>query len=658
MRGGVLWTVALALLGAPSLALADVADPDPLAADPRPTVQTRVYYNARMALREGRPLEAIELWFLRNAIASETGAVSAHDVDLRSNTWAALGALGFCPDGFAIDDDGVGLWPLALHNWTVRNRRPAPPADAGSPFDAFSVGRQQRWVALSDVLDADEIEALRLRRTGCWWSYRLVLAVDWRPWAELTDSRIAARAMRALLLRSLKTLDWDRVIGRAAIEARIFDLELRLTGLGARARRKARREMVIEGRRQGLKGDELTALGRDAMPTIDPTSVPGRILARSFAWSAEEWLTMSPQRRQYLFAHAMRSATLMRPPRDPTAAHGLILDVVDRLIARQEGVEVQGWIAHMGDDEAARAQIWGGDRGAALMSLDDDSGFRERGPIALHRGVDLLGRGDLPGALRTLALASKWAPESRLPTQTGNLARRWLSFVAAQFAVTDELLAMLREVVPRTDFNAVLEDQLWHAALNADQPSFDRCVRYQVGRGALVQRAALLRPLALGDAGAFATAMRDSIDASPFFAVRFLGQFLERLSAEESAVRARFVPILQALKARLERLAEEDASGRGQRRVLALIERIRAIVDGLVPVRDDASSADRAKGLSPDRALYAGSVRIAPSDPLPWPFRVPIVRAPSVFLPLALVPVEWRMGEGGERVFGWRVQEP
>ena len=34
----------------------------------KPTEQTLVYYNARMALREGHALEAIKLWFLRNVI--------------------------------------------------------------------------------------------------------------------------------------------------------------------------------------------------------------------------------------------------------------------------------------------------------------------------------------------------------------------------------------------------------------------------------------------------------------------------------------------------------------------------------------------------------------------------------------------------------------
>lgn len=620
-----------------------------------PTVQTVVYYNARMALREGRPLEAIELWLLRNSIASATGRVSAHDVDLRSNTWAALGALGFCPDGFAIDDDGVGLWPLALHNWTVRNRRPPRSDSEASPYAAFEVGRQQRWVSLSDVLDAHELKAVRLRRTGCWWKNRLVSRVD-VPWADLGDARVAAEVMRSLLQEAKTTLDWQRVVGRAAIEARIFDLELRLTGLGARARRRARRAMMVEGRRRGLKGEELAALGRDATPTIAPDSVPGRILDRSLAWSAEEWMTLSSARRQYLFGHAMRSAAAMEPPRDPATAHGLVLDVIDRLTERRDGAEIQGWIAHLGDDAQARARVWSGARGERLLSLDGETGFRERGPIALHRGVDLLARGDLPGALRSLALASKWAPESRMAQQTGNLARRWLSFVASQFAVTDELLAMLRAVVPRTDFNAVLEDQLWHAALNADEPSFDRCVRYQVGRGALVRRSAVLAPLARGDGGAFATGIVARLDDEPYFAVRFLGQFVDRLAAQETGVRARYVPVLRPIKARLEALSEEDASGSGQRRLRTLIDRIRSIIDGLLPLGDDASTADRAHGLSPTRAVHGGAVRIAPSDPLPWPFKVPIVRAPSVFLPLELRPEEWRVD--GRRVFGWRVSEP
>mgnify|MGYP007063845587 CR=1 FL=1 len=122
--------------------------------DAIPTDQSLVYYNARMALRDGRPREAVKLWLLRNAIESERGEVSGHDADFRSVTWAALGTLGLCQDGFSKDEEGAGIWPLAAHNWVVKNMRRQAPGLGGSPFVAFEVGRQQRDVSVRDVLDA------------------------------------------------------------------------------------------------------------------------------------------------------------------------------------------------------------------------------------------------------------------------------------------------------------------------------------------------------------------------------------------------------------------------------------------------------------------------------------------------------------------------
>ena len=55
------------------------------------------------------------------------------------------------------------------------------------------------------------------------------------------------------------------------------------------------------------------------------------------------------------------------------------------------------------------------------------------------------------------------------------------------------------------------------------------------------------------------------------------------------------------------------------------------------------------------RAVAIGVLRTAPSDPLPWPFPEPTIHAPSVFLPLALRPEEWR-APSGELVFGWSIE--
>ncbi|MCB9521791.1 MAG: hypothetical protein H6702_00245 [Myxococcales bacterium] len=615
-----------------------------------PSLQAEVYYNARLALREGRPTEALKLWFLRTALASRDDAVSGHDGDFHSLAWAALGARGLCPDGLPFDGAGVGLWPLALHNYALRNRRPLPPGTEGTAFLAFRVGRQQREVSIHDVLDAEELKALSLRRGFCLWRYRIVGSVDW-PWAELADSDVAARALRLLLREALARVDWGRVVGRAAVEARIFDLNLRLTAVRRRAARRARREALREGREGGLGREALEALKADAgQPDLDPES--RAILARSLGWTAEEWLTLSADRRQYLFAQALILVE------DKARVRPLAQAVADQLLAQRQGAELMGWLAHAtGDDVAAREAVWAGERGERLQALDPASGFTERGVIALHRGVAHLEAGDLPSALRAFAHALSWAESSKDAEGVRALARRWLSFVAAKFQVDDELLAMLAAVVPRGDFAPVLEDQIWQAAFSADAASFARCLKHQPPQGALAQRAELLAPLAAGELGAFADAVGALIDESPYFAARFTGKLLDRMETQTVTVRRRLVPLLEDLKARYTAVAEAPGPRGQTRRAAALVDRLRAQLDGLVALPEDASAADRAAALGAGRGVFVGNVRVAPSDPLPWPFRAPEVRAPSVFTPLVLRPEEWA-GADGRLVFGWRVTEP
>ena len=91
-----------------------------------------------------------------------------------------------------------------------------------------------------------------------------------------------------------------------------------------------------------------------------------------------------------------------------------------------------------------REPIWAGERGARLLALDQDAGFRERGVIALHRGLHHLQTGDLPESLRSLAYALEYAPESREAQTVESLSLRWLSYVSSRFEITDELMMLLR----------------------------------------------------------------------------------------------------------------------------------------------------------------------------------------------------------------------
>ncbi len=637
------WALALALL------LGAAAPPKPL----QPSEQLLVYYNARMALSEGRPREALQLWMLRTAIESRTGLVSAHDQDLRSVTWAALGRLGLCPDGFSRDDDGAGLWPLAMHNWTLRNLR-GPATGAGpSPYEAFAVGRQQRAVSLGDVLDLPELTALQLRRGRCLAGPRLLYASGHSPIAGLRDRRVAARVLRHLLRQAQGTLAAERTVGRSVIAARLFDLNLRLAGLAQRARRRAQRMARRRGRQAGLSRPELAEhVSSDSSPELDPNSEEARILRASLDWPASEWMALSSARRQILFAHAARHVD------DPDRVRPLALAILDELTAAGAGGELATWIAHATAGGAAtREVVWRAERGRRLLSQDRAAGFRGRAALALHRGVEQLATGDLAAAIRSLAHALSWSEGALGGEDVRRLARRWLSYVASQFQVTDELFAVLKAVVPRGDYAAVLEDQLWHAALGADRASFQRCVDHQVGRGALRQRVELLGPLAAGDASAFVAAVAEQLESSPHFARRFLRQLCERLSIQDADVRRRHVPTLAHLRELLEQQVEGGGGGARQRRAVeGLVAQLRSLLAGVPDQATLRQAADRAQALSPKHEVFAGSLRLAPSDPLPWPFVVAPVEPPSVFTPISLRPVQWR-DDAGRLVFGWKVGE-
>lgn len=616
-----------------------------VAAEPSP--ETVVYYNARMALTEDEPLESVKLWLLRNALADRTGHVSVHDPDFRSVTWAALGELGICPDGLPNDDDGAGLWPLALHNWVVRNMGRRAHTGRPRPFDAFEVGRQQRFVSIEDVLGSRELAEVSLFRGACARQrVELTLAGEALN-AKLSDRQVAARLLLHLFERADETLVEEHVRGRSVIEARRFDLYLQLAALTAAEARQEARARARQGRAAGLSRESASALVEEAPDYLfDPDSEPARILRDCVRWPVSEWMALSSERRRFLFLHARGYGG------DPAALDAIALGVIDGLVERGDGEELAEWIGLRTADPATSPEaVWGGERGERLLSLDADAGFGERGVVALHRGVRQLEEGDLPASLRSMAYALQRAPESAVADELERLSRRWLSYVAGRFEVTDELLVTLRELVPVRDYAVVLEDLMWRSAFHADAASFGRGVRNLPRNGALERRATLLAPLAAGDLAAFSGALRAGLAESPSETLRFLDQLLERLELEDGDVRGDHVQTLTNVEALLKAHAAK-AEGRQLRALDELRERCRAIREGVGGANPWDEVLDRARALAPDGEVFVGAVRMAPADPLPWPFRAADVAAPSVFDPLELTPLTWR-DEAGERVFGW-----
>ena len=632
----VLWLLSL---GAPASELREPTDHDV------------VFYNARLAMREGDALLATKLWLLRNALESQTGRISQHDEDFGSVTWAALGALGVCPDGQRLDEAGAGLWPLSLHNWVVRNRNRRSYAKPPSSFRSFEVSRQSRNISIGDVLSAEELRTVRVERGRCL-RPRLALinageAVD----AKLSDRVVATRLLRYLLFEAYYTLDRDKVIGYSVIDARLFDIDLKLTDLASREARRTARERARKGRRVGLSRESVGALREDSPKFEFERATDAKLILRqSREWSTIEWMALSPERRRFLYDQARDYVA------DPEVFDQVALGILDALIDAGEGDDVQRWIARYGSgSEALREVIWSGERGQRLLSLDRESGFRERAVIALHRGVRHLEQGELPDALTSFAYAIQSSTSSRRGDEVQSLALRWMSYVASQFEITDELLVTLQELVPRREYTVLLEDLLWSAAFRSDRPSFERGLRRQPPRAALERRTEVLQPLARGNVGGFVRRVRAGLTESPSEMLRFLAQLVQRLQLEDQDVRASHVETLRRLRALLEPMADPTARGSQRRRARELLEETLAVLEGVGALDDAVSLRDRARALDPSGAVYAGSVRLAPSDPLPWPFVAGEVSPPPIFSPIDLVPEEW-LDEDGNWVFGWRIR--
>jgi hypothetical protein len=616
--------------------------------EPPPPAQTLVFYNARLALRDEQPAEAVGLWLLHNAVRNRLGEPGIHDAEFRSVVWAAAGELGVCTDGFPEDTDGAGLWPVALHNWLVQAAlRPTPPSPP-APHDAFAVGRQQRLVQLDDVLSAEELRTLTLFRTSCWVPRRLMQEAGLGISGDLRDRTRLARLLRELLLSSRQTLSPRRVRSLAAVDARIFDLDLYIAQAVAREAKTKAQTLARTARARGVsaagagKVEEST---RQAGFSRD--SEEAAILRRTAAWAPGDWMALLPERRLFLFVQARAVSA------DQHSLDGLVLALVDELAAQRDGAEVERWVGLLGGagDPARRAAVWRGARGLALLGLDREAGFRERATIALHRGVAFLEEGDLREALRSFAHALRWAPESRDPASAA-LARRWLSYTAGRHETSPELLALVRGIVPSSDFNLIAEDLVWRAALRADAASFAASSRHRTGRSAFDLRVERLTPLAEGKRGVFLTQLRADLADEPNATLRFVRQLLERLEAEDGDVRAGHRATLTGLVALLAPMAARAAETRQQSRAFVdVLDRCQALLDGLARLDGPA-----ARSLSPASDVFAGNLRLAPSDDLPWPFTEPDPTPPPLFVPLRLSPVEWT-DDAGEMVFGWEIGE-
>jgi hypothetical protein len=351
-----------------------------------------------------------------------------------------------------------------------------------------------------------------------------------------------------------------------------------------------------------------------------------------------------------------------------------ILQNIDELIARKNGKELEQWLgfatardrkkkdadgkappspAATATHAALASKIVLGDRGAKLLGLSPKNGFRERSVVALWRGVDALQRGLPLDAMRGFATAMQRSDESKNRDEIHNLAKRWFAYVLAQHRVDDESLSILKEFVAPIDRNELLEVLLWRAAFYVDAASFDRVAELVRKGGSLDLRVAHLELLSRGDAGAMWTQVRADYKSSAQPIYKLAHQLTDELATESLDVRLKNRVTLELGRALLAEVAAGANRGLANR-IAELLRRMQTMLDTVDEY--DRSAIGRARSAAPGSEAFAGSVRLAPGDPMPWPFPIPRVQPPSPFSALVIDPVEWR-DESGELVFGWHIHE-
>ena len=607
--------------------------------------QELVFLNARIALREQREADVLKLWLLRNVLL-QRGEHSAYDREFRSVVWAALGVLGYCQDGLGHDDDGAGLWPLALHNYLLQAMG-RDVQEQAPPWDAFQAPRQQRFVSLKDVLSAEELRSVTFHRSGCLQPLLALTAGGEPRWLDVKDRLSVGLLMYELLARSRASMVRHKVRNIALVEARMFDLNVALVEMQLDRSRREATLLTQLARSVGVSEAAARDLGSSIARLPSGTS-QSELLQEALTWPAQAWLDLARDRRLALFGQVQQI------PHDQQREHALILSVIDELGAAKQGAELASWIGLLAaPDLALTRSVIDGDRGQMLLGLDSTTGFRERAVIALHRGVVFLERGARDEALRSFAFALAHAEESRAEDTTRALARRWLSYVVSQYDSSASVIDTLKAMVPRRELNQIVEDLVWRATLRADSSSFERLAASVVRGGSLDARIVRLRPLSRGRLGEWATLLRAEAKEEPYAVLAVLLALVGQIEKESLEVRREHIATLKLMVEVVQPLISADPAATSlTRRADALIDRVQAILDGLGQLLQD----EREREMSPRHDAYAGSVRLAPADSLPWPFTAAVVRAPSAFLPLKLLPIEWRDDEGA-LVFGWRVTE-
>jgi len=611
-------------------------------------LQSKIHANARIALQNNAPEETIQLWFLRNAVESSTDALSIHDSDFHSLLWTSLSSLGLCTDGLARDQNGAGIWPVATHNLMLKLLRKPSGRAQGDPFRSFKFGHQQRAVSIYDVLNSEELRALKLRSGFCLGPHLLRAQVRDFPWSSNDDRIIRAIILKRLLRRALSTTANSKVRGQAELKARIFDLNLYLMDQQEKVRRRQRRATAQQGRAANFSNTALEDIKEPLNRTFEGAELEQEyILGTSVDWSTAEWLQIEDERRLFLF---LQSA-IFHENSDELIKRAT--ELIDVFIERQDGTSLTQWIGvfdHLTKGKS-RQELWDGARGRRIAQLTRSEGFNDRSVFQLHQGIAAVQEGNFIKGFSSFADAIASSTDSSAVDEVRALSLRWLNHTAEHFTLDTTLLNLIESALPKVERTKVLENLMWQAAWYGDREAYQLGLSRIQKRRASTERMVLIEPISRGDSKGLVVNLKRLASKRPSAALRLITKIVsqfERLDLERRTVHLSTLDALELSTDWIRRQSDQDKS---PKRITRLFERMDAIRMGLQELEGQARANHEA---TPDSQTFIGAIKLAPADERPWPFNKPDVRRPNPFSPVKLRPREWR-DVHGNRVMGWMI---
>ena len=581
----------------------------------------------RRSIENIKNADVMRWWLARGALEAQ-GRTNDLIVPMTSALWVAAGATGACIENYPYDNSGAGIWPVAMHNYLVHNINinRSKGETLQNQFQFFKKSKQSRLISYDDLLNSVELKSFITRSGSCAARSNILqnlerLNTDYK---DANNRTTIAVSMLHFLMRARETINAEFVMSNSLIEARIFDLKL-----------------YLASQKKGKGGRPMTAPEK------------AELLQLASKWNVSDWMSLRAERRLFLYSQIADSIA------DYETKQKIILGIIDALISEKKGTEISDWVAFLNATEYEQKKvIWDGQRGDRLLGLGAESGFTHRGVVALHRGVYFFQAGDVREALRSFSLAIKYSDESAQPQPVRLAARRWLSYVAGSYDVKPELVAVLKEVLPREDFNIILQDLVWRSALHFDNKSFDSLMKFASGQAAWTARLQRLVSLSRGKVREFNSELNASLNEDPYASSKFITELFDHIESEEIKIRKDLNPVLLALQGQFLSMQADPEKGKSSSRFLseALI-RCDALLKGSTQGGAVLKTArENIRSLNPKAVVFAGSVRLAPTDILPWEFLQRTFEPPSVFLDIGIFPAEL-VAKNMDNIPGWKFQE-